>query len=62
MFVFCRGKSSDQRADLSSTQHQPAAMYRSPPTAIPHGAVPGDRNREDDDDDEEDEAIEFVIL
>uniref|UniRef100_A0A182QPE9 Cysteine protease n=1 Tax=Anopheles farauti TaxID=69004 RepID=A0A182QPE9_9DIPT len=63
MFVFCRGKSSEQRADLSGQQHQqqPAhpTAYRSHPTAIPQQAVAGN---DEDDDEEEDEAIEFVIL
>uniref|UniRef100_A0AAG5CPX4 Cysteine protease n=1 Tax=Anopheles atroparvus TaxID=41427 RepID=A0AAG5CPX4_ANOAO len=59
MFVFCRGKSSEQRADLPEHQQQYAhpTAYRSPP---PQNSVPG--NDVDDDDDEEDEAIEFVII
>uniref|UniRef100_A0A182XKI5 Cysteine protease n=1 Tax=Anopheles quadriannulatus TaxID=34691 RepID=A0A182XKI5_ANOQN len=61
MFVFCRGKSSEQRADLPGQQHQyphPTA-YRSPPTAIPQQAAGGN---DEDDEEDEDEAIEFVIL
>ncbi|XP_035892643.1 cysteine protease ATG4C [Anopheles stephensi] len=62
MFVFCRGKSSEQRADLPGqhSAHYPhPTAYRSPPTAIPQQS--GATNDEDDDE-EEDEAIEFVIL
>ncbi|XP_058057851.1 cysteine protease ATG4D [Anopheles bellator] len=63
MFVFCRGKSSDQRADLPSHRpmHAHLSAYRSSTTAGPASAT-SDRDNDDDDDDEEDEAIEFVIL
>ncbi|XP_049285800.1 cysteine protease ATG4C [Anopheles funestus] len=61
MFVFCRGKSSEQRADLPGQQphHSHPMAYRSPPTAIPQQMAAGN---DEDDDEEEDEAIEFVIL
>ncbi|XP_053680300.1 cysteine protease ATG4D [Anopheles nili] len=62
MFVFCRGKSSEQRADLhgnSANYYPHTAAYRSLPTAIPQSA---NASNDEDDDDDEDEAIEFVIL
>uniref|UniRef100_A0A182M0L5 Cysteine protease n=1 Tax=Anopheles culicifacies TaxID=139723 RepID=A0A182M0L5_9DIPT len=61
MFVFCRGKSSEQRADLTGQQshYPPPTAYRSPPTAIPQQMA---ASNDEDDDEEEDEAIEFVIL
>uniref|UniRef100_A0A8D8J318 Cysteine protease n=4 Tax=Culex pipiens TaxID=7175 RepID=A0A8D8J318_CULPI len=64
MFVFCRGKSSEQQVDLP-----PRPVYRSPPAPPPltagHPAYASSsqlQNGEDDDDDDEDEAIEFVIV
>ncbi|XP_065081402.1 cysteine protease ATG4D [Ochlerotatus camptorhynchus] len=66
MFVFCRGKSSEQQMELP-----PRPIYRTPPAPPPltaqgpdgisqsHQQLP---QPDDDDDDDEDEAMEFVIL
>lgn len=62
MFVFCRGKSSEQQVDLP-----PRPIYRSPPAPPPLSAAhpaysSSSQLPNDDDDDDDDEAIEFVIL
>lgn len=65
MFVFCRGKSSEQQIDLPSRP-----IYRSPPGPPPlsaaHPAFSSSSrlppNDDDDDDDDDDEAIEFVFV
>ncbi|XP_058467658.1 cysteine protease ATG4D [Malaya genurostris] len=65
MFVFCRGKSSEQQIDLPSRP-----IYRSPPVPPPLTANNASHSQQllpqnydvDDDDDDEDEAIEFVIV
>lgn len=67
MFVFCRGKSSEQQIELPQRP-----IYRTPPGPPPlsahgHGGMSQSQqlpqpNDDDDDDDDEDEAMEFVIL
>lgn len=67
MFVFCRGKSSEQQIELPSR-----TVYRMPPAPPPLSATRGggisqsqqlpQAGNDDEDDDDEDEAMEFVIL
>ncbi|XP_001660889.2 cysteine protease ATG4D isoform X1 [Aedes aegypti] len=65
MFVFCRGKSSEQQIELPQR-----SMYRTPPAPPPLSGKGGmsqsqqlpHPGEEEDDDDDEDEAMEFVIL
>ncbi|XP_058813746.1 cysteine protease ATG4D [Topomyia yanbarensis] len=63
MFVFCRGKSSEQQIDLPVR-----SMYRSPPAPPPLSSHNATHSQQllpqdyDDDDDDDDEAIEFVIV
>lgn len=63
MFVFCRGKSSEQQIELPSR-----SFYRTPPPAPPPLSAKGGISQSlhlpqpDDDDDDDDESMEFVIL
>ncbi|XP_053684547.1 cysteine protease ATG4D [Sabethes cyaneus] len=61
MFVFCRGKSSEQQIDLPQRP-----IYRSPPVPPPlstyHASQSQQLQVQDDDDDDDDESIEFVII